>query len=259
MVKYYSLAGVISVDRYKFESVHSKEIVNAIVEGYREYIEHRRDRHEKMIISSAFAWTKGNFIESKIAEISGNLNLSYRKAKAGLAWDYLQFIQEDKKVLFLIKNAAYFDEKNFSQAILPSKRSNGHRRTYLHELSKINQNLEFPSIYQPQGNKDERNIQLSFYVLEDQVKEELNEFKLEYDEFHILTYKIDHAFQISNIIHYLPNPADNIAYEIEDLSEHISGAELTNEEREVIAPESRDELIAPAAFDLGILDEEERK
>lgn len=87
MVTYYSLAGLISVDRYKFESVHSKKIVNAIVEGYREYIEHRRDCHEKMIISSAFAWTKGNFIESKIAEISGNLILSYRKAKAGLAWD----------------------------------------------------------------------------------------------------------------------------------------------------------------------------
>ena len=120
MVTYYSLAGLISVDRYKFESVHSKKIVNAIVEGYREYIEHRRDRHEKMIISSAFAWTKGNFIESKIAEISGNLILSYRKAKAGLAWD------------------------KFSQAILPSKGSNGHRRTYLHELSKINQKLEFP-------------------------------------------------------------------------------------------------------------------
>ncbi len=62
------------------------------MEGYRDYIEHRKDRHNKMKISSAFAWTKGNFIESKIADINGDLNLSYKKAKAGLTWDYLQFI-----------------------------------------------------------------------------------------------------------------------------------------------------------------------
>ncbi len=254
--KYISLVGAIDVEGYKFESVHSKKIVNAIVEGYREYIEHRKDRHEKMKISSAFAWTKGNFIESKLADISDELNIEYKKAKAGLTWDYLQFIQGDKKVLFLIKNAAYFDENNFSDAILPSNNGKGHRRTYLHELSKINQNLEFPS-HQPQRNASVGTVQLSFYIAENQVNDELNIFKSEYDEFHMLTYKIDQAFQISEIVHYLPNPANNIAYEIEDLSEYISGAELTDEEREVIAPELVDELIDPAAFDIGIFDEEE--
>lgn len=92
-----------------------------------------------------------NFIESKIAEVSDELNLSYKKARAGLAWDYLQFFQGDKKVLFLIKNAAYFNENSFSQAILPSKRSTGYRQTYLHELSKINNKLEFPSTKQNTG------------------------------------------------------------------------------------------------------------
>lgn len=88
---------------------------------------------------------------------------------------------------------------------------------------------------------------------------ELNEFKSEYNEFHILTYEIDHAFQISKIMHYLPNPANNIAYEVEDLSLYISGAELTDEEREVIAPELVDDLVDPEAFDIGIFEEEERK
>lgn len=250
---------MIDLERYKFDEVHSKKIVTAIVEGYRDYIEHRKDRYEKMEISSAFAWTKGNFVESKIAEVSDELNLSYKKARAGLAWDYLQFFQGDKKVLFLIKNAAYFNENSFSQAILPSKRSTGYRRTYLHELSKINNKLEFPSTKQTQENSRGNSIQLSFFVLEDQVKEELNEFKSQYNEFHILTYKIDNAFQISKIMHYLPNPEDNIAYVIEDLSKHISGAELTDEDREVIAPELVDDLVDPAAFDIGIFKEEESK
>lgn len=44
-------------------------IVRIILQtGYHDYIDHRKDRKEKMKINSAFAWTKGNFIESKIAE-----------------------------------------------------------------------------------------------------------------------------------------------------------------------------------------------
>ena len=244
------------LEQYKFETEHGKMIVNAIVEGYRDYIEHRKDRHRKMKISSAFAWTKGNFIESKIAEVCGDLNFSYKKAKAGLTWDYLQFIHGDSKKLFLIKNAAYFNENSFSQAVLPNQnKSRGHRRTYLHELSKINQGLDFSTMYSDQENESESSVQLSFFVSEKQVKDELNEFKSLYNEFHILTYKIDDAYQISEIMHYLPNPADNKAYKVEDLSNYIFGAELTDDEREVIAPES-DSDIDPAAFDIGILYEE---
>jgi len=79
-----------------------------------------------------------------------------------------------------------------------------------------------------------------------------------YDEFHILTYEIDKALQISKIIHYLPNPQNNIAYEIEDLSRYIAGAELTDEERSIIAPEQEHDIIDPAAFDIGILDKENK-
>lgn len=57
-------------------------------------------------------------------------------------------------------------------------------------------------------------------------------------------------------MHYLPNPADNVAYQIEDLSNYISGAELTDADRSVIAPE-KDDIIDPVAYDFGILDEEQ--
>lgn len=100
-------------------------------------------------------WTKGNFIESKIAENYSSLNYTYKKAKTGITWDYLQFIQEGKKVLFLIKNAAYFNKNCFSQAVLPNKsKSSGRPRTYLHELSKINQDLEFSSTHQYQQKNE---------------------------------------------------------------------------------------------------------
>src|SRR5690606_26230614 len=99
--------GGMKMEQYKFEPAHSKMIVDSVVEGYRDYVEHRKERKQKMKISSAFAWTKGNFIESKVAEECVNHGFKYKQSKAGLTWDYLQFINGDKKSLFLIKNAAY--------------------------------------------------------------------------------------------------------------------------------------------------------
>lgn len=252
---------MVEMDQYKFSSEHNKMIVEAIVEGYREYIEHRKDRREKMKISSAFAWTKGNFIESKVAEECINHGFTYKKSKAGLTWDYLQFIHGDTKILFLIKNAAYFNEKCFSQAILPTIGSrSGRRRTYLHELSKINKDLSFSSHHPQLEEVSSKHFeQLSFFLVpEKQVKEELDHFKTSYNEFHILTYALDEAYQISEIIHYLPNPEDNVAYLVENLSSYISGADLTEEDREVVAPEASDDLMDPAAFDIGILEEEQQ-
>lgn len=248
---------VIKVDRYKFDERDSEIIVNAMVEGYRDYIDHRKDRNEKMVISSAFAWTKENFIESRIANDSLKLNMTYQRAKAGLTWEYLQFRQDDTKKLFLIKNAAYFNEKAFSHAVLPNK-NNSPRRTYLHELSKINLKLDFPN-YELNLDSVEEDVQLSFFVVESKIKEELEQIQSSFNEFHIITYELDEAYQISKVMHYLPNPTNNIAYKVEDLSRYISGAELTDEERDIIAPEQSHDILDPVEFDIGIFEEEEKK
>lgn len=249
------------MDQYKFSPEHNKMIVDAIVDGYRDYIEHRKDRKSKMKISSAFSWTKGNFIESKLAEECIRHGFTYKKSKAGLTWDYLQFIHGDSKILFLIKNAAYFNEECFSQAKLPNNSGKkGLQRTYLHELSKINKDLAFPSTRQSskRGNETEAVEQLSLFILESRVKDELDDFASSYNQFHILTYALDEAYQISEIRHYLPNPNNNVAYLVEDLSDFISGAELTEEDRDVVAPAMNDDVMDPAAFDIGIYEEEQQ-
>ncbi|MCE3198307.1 hypothetical protein [Paenibacillus sonchi] len=50
------------MNEYKFTAERNQMIVDAIVDGYHDYVEHRKDRKSKMKISSAFAWTKGNYI-----------------------------------------------------------------------------------------------------------------------------------------------------------------------------------------------------
>ncbi|WP_051359378.1 hypothetical protein [Paucisalibacillus globulus] len=141
---------------------------------------------------------------------------------------------------------------------MPNK-SKGTRRTYLHELSKINKNLDFTSIINLDTplNTNKNTEQLTLFVAEEKVRDVLNHFQSTYQEFHILTYKIDEAYQILGIMHYLPNPENNIAYEVANLSEYVSGAELTDEEREVIAPDQESDIIDPAEFDIGIFKEEE--
>ncbi|MBW4084775.1 DUF5986 family protein [Paenibacillus sp. S150] len=250
------------MDEYKFNPEHSQMIVDAIVEGYHDYIEHRKDRKSKMKISSAFAWTKGNFIESRLAEECVNHGFTWKKSKAGLTWDYLRFIHGDSKILFLIKNAAYFNEKSFSQAKLPSSLGKkGPYSTYLHELSRINEDLDFSPLPQISNEAEERGTveQLAFWIVESQVREELKKFRSSYNQFHILTYALDEAYQISEIKHYLPNPNDNVAYLVEDLSDFISGADLTDEDREVVAPEMNEDIMDPAAFDIGIFEDEQQQ
>lgn len=250
--------GVIILEKYKFTQEHYTMIVKAIIDGYREYIEHRRDRDDKMIISSAFAWTKGNFIESEIAETCEDIGFTYIFSKAGPTWQYLQFADHNTKSLFLIKNARYFNTASFANSNVPIPgKEQGKSRTYLHELSKINRYIEFSPKYKPKKLEQETKKQLSYlHVAEKGVSEQLELFRSEYESFHILTYELDAAQQITKIMHYLPNPHDNIAYEIADLSDYISGAELTDEERSVVAPE-KDSFIDPAAYDFVILDEEE--
>lgn len=211
-----------------------------------------------MIISSAFAWTKGNFIESQIAETCKDQGFSYQRSKAGPTWDYLQFINDESKSLFLIKNAIYFNASSFANSKIPIPgKKQGNSRTYLQELSRINQHIDFSSRDKPSIGRQTKVEQLSLvYVAESEVKEQLELFQSEYKSFHILTYQLDYAHQITKIMHYLPNPGDNIAYPVEDLSHHITGAELTDEDRSVIAPERDEEILDPTAFDIGILEEE---
>lgn len=246
------------MEKHQFTKEHYTMIVKAIIDGYSEYIEHRRDRKNKMIISSAFAWTKGNFIESEIAKTCEDIGFSYIRSKAGPTWQYLQFVDDQTKRLFLIRNARYFDSSSFANSRTPvSGKKHGNSRTYLHELSKINQHIEFNSEYKSKTAQQKPKKQLSYLsVSEELISEQLELFRSEYESFNILTYQLDGAQQISKIMHYLPNPTDNIAYEIKDLTDYISGATLTDDERSVIAPEE-DDFIDPIAFDFSILDEEQ--
>lgn len=242
--------------QYQFSQEQNEMLVSAIVNGYRKYIDHRSERKEKMAISSAFAWTKENFIESEIAEASKPYGFTYERSKAGPTWDYLQFIHHETESVFLMKNASSFNPESFANSKIPIPgQSRGNSRTYLQELALINREIKFSEDNKPDTSKPlNQGESLLSYIRKDQISEQLTLFKSKYHSFHVLTYQLDRVQQVSQIMHYAPNPANNIAYLIEDLSDYISGATLTEEERLMIAPENEGDQFDPEVFDLGILE-----
>lgn len=249
--------GVVNVEKYKFNSKHSSMIVNAIVKGYREYVEHRKELHNKMAISSAFAWTRNNFIESELAKQCKVTGFSTIHAKAGPTWNYLQFVNDQTKRLFIVRNATYFNPSSSSSLSIPLPRSEGGRATaYLEELAKMNGHIEFPVEKQMHLEENKENeLTAASYVPAKQVSTQLDLFKNKYTSFHILTYELDEANQLRKVMHYLPDPLQNIAHLVEDLSSYISGAELSWEERNILEPDHVEEVIGSDSFDLGIFKE----
>lgn len=237
---------------YRLNPRYAHMIVDAIVEGYRDYIEIRKKYRNSMAISSAFAWTKGNFIEHKVAERARSFGFHFKRAKAGMTWDYLQFIHDDDKLMFVIKDAAYFLPTGFTQSRLPNPLiQSSSQRTYLHELSRLNQHIIFSDDHkEPSFVFEEEMQQGEFdFGLEQNQGSPAADFFSHINEFHILTYALDSHHQMSEIMHYLPNPDDNLAYVVEDLSPLITGAELSEDDRRIFAPDEDEYMRYIAEFE----------
>lgn len=240
------------LDLYKLKPHYARMIVDAIVDGYRDYIEIRKKYRSLMAISSGFAWTKSNFIEHKVVERCQSLGFRYKKARAGLTWDYLQFIHEQDRMMFVIKDAAYFLPAGSAQSRLPNPiMQASSQRTYLNDLARLNQHILFPDeAREPEFVFDEELTQGAFdFGLGQDFGAVPEDVYMAVNEFHILTYALDSRHQMSEIIHYMPSPSDHRTYEIEDLSSLIQGAELSEEERKVFAADEGEYMRVIAEHD----------
>ena len=99
---------------YNLPEKLNESIVDGIIEGYRDYLEVRRQKARELKVHGAYAWVKGNHIDHYVAVACEEHRVSSTVAKAGLTWQYLQFYNNDEKILFIVKNSRYFnvDEVN---------------------------------------------------------------------------------------------------------------------------------------------------
>ena len=53
----------------------AQQLVDGLMGGYKDYLAERKQKQQSLTISGAFAWTRSNFIDSKISELVRNLQL----------------------------------------------------------------------------------------------------------------------------------------------------------------------------------------
>ncbi|WEG13309.1 hypothetical protein PU629_02785 [Pullulanibacillus sp. KACC 23026] len=251
--------------QYRFSRELNQSIVNGILNGYKSYVEERNEKRRTMKISDAYAWVKGNHIDDQTAIECEDIGILYKKARAGYTWGYLQFSSSDNKSMFIIKNAKYFNPDNFpgGKTIHGEHIQTRDHETYLKKLSRINENVEFPEEYSLFDESHEFEM-LSIFddqVLKSLEDDEVTQLQKEYSKFYIVTYEIDEAFLISKIQLWMPNPVNNIAYLVEDLSELIgeSNVNLAELDTTVLNNDIYDYDDSITAIDFGIAIDDETK
>lgn len=204
---------------YKLERQYNESIVDGIIEGYKSYLEVRKSVAKKLRIHGAYAWVKGNHIDHYVAEHCEPLGIESKISRAGVTWQYLQFTNAENNSLFLIRNAMYFNENSVTKGKDAHGKTRNNKSIYMNELMKINNDVNFTAIEEQMNNPISKQLTLfDENRMEVISREEISGITSEYDKFYIVTYSIDENHLISQIKLWMPNPHDNKAYLIDDLT-----------------------------------------
>ncbi|BDR57821.1 hypothetical protein [Xylocopilactobacillus apicola] len=209
----------------------NQAIVDGIQKGYLNYLEERGEKKEKMAVSGAYAWTKGNHIDDQVAKVAEKNDIDFYITKAGNSWEYLQFNLNSgtDKYLLIIKNSVFKKQgppKNFKNT------------NYLMQLAEINHSL----FKDDEGSFINTPKKVKLELGSAEVKEILDDIPLKrYSRFYIITYTIDKNKLIQSIKLTIPNNENGklILKEIADLTNYMqtSKYEITLDSVEPIKDE----------------------
>ncbi|KIO60218.1 hypothetical protein B4065_0144 [Caldibacillus thermoamylovorans] len=242
----------------------NQKIVDGIFEGYRDYLEVRREKAKKLKVSGAYAWVKGNHIDHQVAVACESFGVESKLAKAGLTWQYLQFKNDDEEILFIVKNARYFNPDQVDLGKDATGRTRNKKMSYMEELMQINSEIDFNEVPLEHGFTNQLQLELleDVYLNEDDNKE-IAKIKSKYKRFYIVTYKIDENQQIEKISLWLPNPANNKAYPVEDLTKYINATHaisIDEELKNVLVNDNSSEVNLDAhVFGIALDDDDAKK
>lgn len=236
--------GVCIMDSYKLDEDLNQKVVEGLVDGYREYLEIRKEKAQTMLVSGAYAWVKANHIDDKVARACSSLGVEHKLAKAGLAWQYLKFNHLSEKFMFIIKNAKYFNEEKVSKGtdILGNTRKGN--ISYMEKLMEINSNIDFESVETEALTFAQQLSLFEEKKLSESDNEAISSVGKDFDRFYIITYSLDENQMISKISLFMPNPSDNKAYLIDDLTDYMNSLpaiEIGTELKEILVQNIEDD------------------
>jgi len=203
-----------------------QQIVNGIMRGYKEYLEIRKSANEKLAVSGAYAWVKGNHIDSSVkVSVSSLENISVQSAKAGFAWEYLQFITKSEdavsKSLIFVKSSRSMMKK------FDGETATINTDNYLYGYSEINNRLIATG--KLKGQQSKKKVQLELVLPgEPWMKPDSVPLLAEFSRFYIVTYEIDNeSKQVSQIKLTMPSQLEMSLIEITDLTPLIENSKVT--------------------------------
>ena len=252
------------MEEYRLPEKLNESIVDGIIEGYRDYLEVRRQKALELKIHGAYAWVKGNHIDHYVALACEEHGVTSTLAKAGMTWHYLQFSHMNEKTIFIVKNARYFNTEEVDIGKDAKGRPRGKKASYMKNLMNINEGINFDDI---SSNMHYHSVQLE--LLEDFQPvtfgdEDTKAIAAQFDRFYIATYNIGEDYQIGEIRLWMPNPADNRAYLINELTPYIGQKpghifEIEDQLKSVLTQTVAAEGVLDAAVFGIVLDEVEEK
>ena len=221
--------------RFDLPDQLSKLVVDGILKGYKEYLSVRRRAQQELKVSAAYAWVKGNHIDSSVDETCSKYDaiessIESTVEKAGYTWEYIQFILKDsqEKYLVIVKNGRGI-AKTFNGR---TKKVN--QENYLYEYAGINNPLVEEKSLKTKDSDRVIQLELSLTEIEAiQTKVSLQAPE-GYNRFYVVTYEFaPDSKMISKIALTLPNQQEMILVEVADLTPLIEKSEFSISEDEL--------------------------
>ncbi|WGN89565.1 hypothetical protein [Ligilactobacillus faecis] len=205
--------------------------VDGILKGYKEYIGVRKKAQKDLEVSGAYAWVKGNHIDSSVCEeCSKYSHVKSLVDKAGYTWEYIQFVlnNEQEKYLLIVKSSQGI-ANTFNEKTGRNKKEN-----YLYDYAGINNAIINSKNIQLKKSKDFVQLELSLPELEAINKNIAIKAPEGYTRFYVVTYEVDEQSKmISKIALTLPNQDKMSLVEVADLTELIEKSEYSIGEEEL--------------------------
>ncbi|HHW4956588.1 TPA: hypothetical protein ACU0L5_000641 [Streptococcus suis] len=202
------------MEREVFTPDQSQSIVDAILKGYKSYLDERIEKRRTMHVSAGYAWTKANHIDDALAVADLTFIDTFELKHAGQSWEFLEFNSENQllgRVCFVLKGLTRLRQ------VFPTAVKSG--KGYLFDYAQINTSyLENLS-----RNTDESTpFPVQMELFDDSLFEHLHRSEHSINNFFFITYQADELHHLTNIQVIMPDSRTGKLIEIQNLSTFIS-------------------------------------
>ncbi len=204
----------VHMEKEVFTPDQSQSIVDAILKGYKSYLDERIEKRRTMHVSAGYAWTKANHIDDALATANLNFIDKFELKHAGQSWEFLEFNSENQllgRVCFVLKGLTRLRQ------VFPTAVKSG--KGYLFDYAQINTSyLENLS-----RHTDESTLfPVQMELFDDNLFELLNRSEQSINNFFFITYQADELHHLTNIQVIMPDSRTGKLIEIQNLSTFIS-------------------------------------